>query len=102
MANWLTAIPLANGFTLDVRVSHALITGGGMGIAGDHPIVVWIPFGQIAPIQADLKGTEINVIQFNRIDGHRNRLAAAIERDVLELLMQSNEVGINVTDCCLV
>ena len=94
----LATVAFANGFVLDVWMSDDLIGRSRIGFQRDHPIVMGMALSQITPIQADLKAPEVDVIKFNRVGGHRNRLASPIERDLVEFFVESNEVGMNVTD----
>ena len=60
MANRLATFTLADGFTIDVRMSDAVVGCGRIGVDRDHTIIV--AFRQIAPVQADLKGSKVNTL----------------------------------------
>ena len=60
MANRLATFTLADGFAIDVRMSDAVVRCGWIGVDRDHTIIVTLR--QIAPVQADLKGSKENTL----------------------------------------
>ena len=96
--NRLTPLPFADYFVLDVRMRDIVVGRSGMSVDRDHPIVVGMTVCQIAPVQLDLEGTKINTVQFDWLRGDGDGPFSLIEGNLVELLAQRNQIGVNVTD----
>ena len=55
-ADRLMPVALTNRFVLYVRMRDAFVRRGGIGIDGDHAIVVRMAFEQVGPVEANLEG----------------------------------------------
>lgn len=89
------AFAFAQIFLLDMGMCDAVIGAGGIGVECNHPVVAGV-VAVVGVVQPDFKASEVDVLQTDRLrrDGHLFLLA--VDRDVLELISQSPQVGEDV------
>jgi hypothetical protein len=87
----LTAVPLAKLLAFDVGVCGVARLPGRIRIEGDD--LVRPPVTDPVPVQADLEGSEVDVLQDNRFCGNSHRVVRPVDRDPLEFILQGHQVA---------
>jgi hypothetical protein len=86
--NGLAAIPLAKLLAFDVGVCRVARLPGRIRIEGDDAVSP--PVTNPVPVQADLEGPEIDVLQDNRFCGHSHGAVRPVDRDPLDFILQGH------------
>jgi hypothetical protein len=78
------AVPLAELPFLDMGMRDVARFSGGIWLKGDHVVAPTLP--NSVPKQADLKGTEVDVFQHDRLGVHGDRLVCQIDGERVEFV----------------